>query len=175
MIKELDRRLKVIDRGGPPPRRARGRGDARSPSGAHAERQAERARRRVARGLPPEPSRRPASGAEAGDASDDDRRVQQAEVSHERHAETTAARRPRGARGARKDDKGASGRRGMFRRRRVCKFCAEHIDHISYKDVKLLAQFIPERGKIQPRRLSGTCATHQRSCRPRSSGRGSSR
>jgi small subunit ribosomal protein S18 len=69
----------------------------------------------------------------------------------------------RGGRGGgRKDEKGAGGRRGMFRRRRVCKFCAEHIDHVSYKDVKLLQQFIPERGKIQPRRLSGTCATHQR-------------
>jgi small subunit ribosomal protein S18 len=67
-----------------------------------------------------------------------------------------------GGRGGRKDDKAGGARRGMFRRRRVCKFCTEHIDHISYKDVKLLQQFIPERGKIQPRRLSGTCATHQR-------------
>lgn len=64
-----------------------------------------------------------------------------------------------GGRG-RRDDKG--GRRGMFRRRRVCKFCVEKIDHISYKDVRMLAGFVPERGKIQPRRLSGTCATHQR-------------
>ncbi|MCL4845604.1 MAG: 30S ribosomal protein S18 [Acidobacteria bacterium] len=61
---------------------------------------------------------------------------------------------------AKRDDKGA--RRGMFRRRRVCKFCADKIDHISYKDVKVLSGFIPERGKIQPRRISGTCATHQR-------------
>ena len=59
-----------------------------------------------------------------------------------------------------KGDKG--GRRGFFRRRRVCKFCADKIDYISYKDVKLLTPFLPERGKIQPRRLSGTCATHQR-------------
>jgi small subunit ribosomal protein S18 len=57
-------------------------------------------------------------------------------------------------------DKGA--RRGFFRRRRVCKFCVEKIDYINYKDVKLLAPFIPERGKIQPRRISGVCATHQR-------------
>jgi small subunit ribosomal protein S18 len=57
-------------------------------------------------------------------------------------------------------DKG--GRRGFFRRRRVCKFCVEKIDYINYKDVKLLAPFIPERGKIQPRRISGVCATHQR-------------
>jgi small subunit ribosomal protein S18 len=57
-------------------------------------------------------------------------------------------------------DKGA--RRTFFRRRRLCKFCVEKIDYVSYKDVKLLAPFIPERGKIQPRRISGTCATHQR-------------
>jgi len=54
------------------------------------------------------------------------------------------------------------GRRTFFRRRRVCKFCVEKIDYISYKDVKVLAPFIPERGKIQPRRISGVCATHQR-------------
>jgi small subunit ribosomal protein S18 len=68
-----------------------------------------------------------------------------------------------GGRGdAKKDDKEKGGRRGFFRRRRVCKFCVEKIDYINYKDVKLLAPFIPERGKIQPRRLSGVCALHQR-------------
>ena len=65
-----------------------------------------------------------------------------------------------GAGGADKGEKG--GRRGFFRRRRVCKFCVEKIDYVNYKDVKLLAPFIPERGKIQPRRISGVCATHQR-------------
>jgi small subunit ribosomal protein S18 len=73
-----------------------------------------------------------------------------------------AAGGARGGRSGRREERGQSGRRGMFRRRRVCKFCAEHIDHISYKDVKLLQGFVPERGKIQPRRLSGTCAMHQR-------------
>ena len=70
-----------------------------------------------------------------------------------------------GGRGGDKDkDKGEKGgRRTFFRRRRVCKFCVEKIDYVSYKDVKLLAPFIPERGKIQPRRISGVCATHQRS------------
>ena len=53
-------------------------------------------------------------------------------------------------------------RGGFFRRRRVCKFCAEKIDYINYKDVRLLSPFLPERGKIQPRRISGTCALHQR-------------
>ena len=66
----------------------------------------------------------------------------------------------RGAAGD-KDGKGG-GRRTFFRRRRVCKFCVEKIDYIGYRDVKLLAPFIPERGKIQPRRISGVCATHQR-------------
>jgi len=59
-------------------------------------------------------------------------------------------------------DKDKGGRRGFFRRRRVCKFCVEKIDYVNYKDVKLLAPFIPERGKIQPRRISGVCAKHQR-------------
>src|SRR5205807_1884115 len=61
-----------------------------------------------------------------------------------------------GGRGAKKDDKDkAGGRRTFFRRRRVCKFCVERIDYISYKDIKMLTPFIPERGKIQPRRISG--------------------
>ena len=73
-------------------------------------------------------------------------------------------RESRGGRGAGKDkDKEKGGRRGgFFRRRRVCKFCVEKIDYINYKDVKLIAPFIPERGKIQPRRISGVCALHQR-------------
>lgn len=72
----------------------------------------------------------------------------------------------RGRGGASKaGDKGqrrSGGGGGGFRRRRVCKFKSEKIDYIDYKDVKLLMQFIPERGKIQPRRLSGTSAIWQR-------------
>jgi small subunit ribosomal protein S18 len=56
-------------------------------------------------------------------------------------------------------------RRPMFRRRKVCKFCADKIDDINYKDVKLLTPFVPERAKILPRRISGTCALHQRKLR----------
>ena len=54
---------------------------------------------------------------------------------------------------------------GFFRRRKVCKFCADKIDDINYKDVKLLSGFVPERGKVLPRRISGTCAKHQRGLR----------
>src|ERR671937_685811 len=62
-------------------------------------------------------------------------------------------------------DKQQGQRRPMFRRRKVCKFCADKIDDINYKDVKLLGPFVPERGKILPRRISGTCAMHQRKLR----------
>ena len=71
----------------------------------------------------------------------------------------------RGNRGSksRKDGERGGGRGGgLFRRKKVCRFCVDHIDYIDYKDVKMLMPFIPERGKIQPRRLSGTCAKHQR-------------
>ncbi len=68
----------------------------------------------------------------------------------------------RGGRGGASGDKAQGQRRPMFRRRKVCKFCADKIDDINYKDVKLLASFVPERGKILPRRISGTCAMHQR-------------
>jgi small subunit ribosomal protein S18 len=54
------------------------------------------------------------------------------------------------------------GKRYFFRRRKVCKFCADKIDYVDYKDIKLISQFVPERGKILPRRMFGTCAEHQR-------------
>jgi len=50
----------------------------------------------------------------------------------------------------------------FYRRRKICKFCVEKIDSINYKDVKLLSQFVPERAKILPRRISGVCSPHQR-------------
>jgi small subunit ribosomal protein S18 len=69
----------------------------------------------------------------------------------------------RGAGGGGRDDKGKEGgKRFFFRRRKVCKFCADKIDYVDYKDVKLISQFVPERGKILPRRMFGTCAEHQR-------------
>jgi len=54
------------------------------------------------------------------------------------------------------------GKKFMFRRKKICKFCADKIEYIDYKDTRLLHGFIPERGKILPRRISGTCAKHQR-------------
>ena len=47
-------------------------------------------------------------------------------------------------------------------RRKVCRFCVDKIKDIDYKDDKRLRRFITDRGKIVPRRISGTCAKHQR-------------
>ena len=47
-------------------------------------------------------------------------------------------------------------------RRKVCNLCVDHVDQIDYKDIAKLRRFTTERGKILPRRISGTCAKHQR-------------
>ncbi|MBR1558678.1 MAG: 30S ribosomal protein S18 [Clostridia bacterium] len=52
--------------------------------------------------------------------------------------------------------------RGRKPRRKVCAFCVDKIQHIDYKDVNRLRRFTSERGKILPRRMTGTCAKHQR-------------
>jgi len=53
-------------------------------------------------------------------------------------------------------------RRFLFRRRKYCRFCENKVKYIDYKDVKTLQNYTPERSKILPRRISGTCAKHQR-------------
>ncbi len=52
--------------------------------------------------------------------------------------------------------------RRRFVRKKVCKFCVEGIEEIDYKDVDRLRQYLTERGKIMPRRMTGVCAKHQR-------------
>jgi small subunit ribosomal protein S18 len=49
-----------------------------------------------------------------------------------------------------------------FQRRKFCRFCSEKVEFIDYKDVKFLRSYITERGKILTRRMTGTCALHQR-------------
>ena len=70
-------------------------------------------------------------------------------------------RSPGGDRGPRPGGSSRDGGRKFFRRRKVCKFCVEKIDGINYKDFRLLSQFINERGKITPRRITGVCTPHQ--------------
>ena len=85
--------------------------------------------------------------------------------------ETTSHRAPEGGApsssgprtgGPRPGGPGGPGGRKFFRRKKVCKFCVEKIDSIHYRDVRLLQQFVAERGKIVPRRLTGVCTTHER-------------
>jgi small subunit ribosomal protein S18 len=70
--------------------------------------------------------------------------------------------RPAGGPGGPGGPGGGPGGRKFFRRKKVCKFCTEKIDAISYRDVRLLQGFVAERGKIVPRRLTGVCTRHQR-------------
>jgi len=61
------------------------------------------------------------------------------------------------------DDRGRGGKGGkaFFNKKKICKFCVQKLK-IDYKDVDTLRRFITERGKILPRRITGTCAKHQR-------------
>lgn len=59
----------------------------------------------------------------------------------------------------RNDRRGGGNRKG---RKKVCSFCVEKVESIDYKDVPRLKRFISERAKILPRRVTGTCAYHQR-------------
>lgn len=49
-----------------------------------------------------------------------------------------------------------------FQRRKFCRFCSEKVEFIDYKNIKMLRNYLTERGKILPRRMTGTCAKHQR-------------
>lgn len=72
--------------------------------------------------------------------------------------------RPGGGPGGRPSGPGGPkrGRRNYVRRKKVCRFCVDKVDFIDYKKADVLGQFIQERGKILPRRMTGTCARHQR-------------
>jgi len=49
-----------------------------------------------------------------------------------------------------------------FQRKKFCRFCSEKVEFIDYKDIKILRNYLTERGKVLPRRMTGTCAKHQR-------------
>ncbi|MGH7775011.1 MAG: 30S ribosomal protein S18 [Candidatus Binatia bacterium] len=62
----------------------------------------------------------------------------------------------------RMEEERGPGRRRLMIRRKVCRFCADKALQIDYKDTKTLTQFVTERGKITPSRITGNCAGHQR-------------
>lgn len=68
-------------------------------------------------------------------------------------------RTERPERGERPERRGGGGRKG---RKKVCSFCVERVENIDYKDVSRLRRYLSERAKIVPRRVTGTCAKHQR-------------
>lgn len=71
--------------------------------------------------------------------------------------------RPLGGPGGRPPGRpGGRGRGRYAPRRKVCQFCVDKVDNIDYKDVTRLRRYVSERGKIEPRRKTGTCAKHQR-------------
>ena len=53
-------------------------------------------------------------------------------------------------------------RQVMRKKKKVCQFCADKVGHIDYKDTARLRKYVTERAKILPRRVTGTCAAHQR-------------
>src|SRR2546430_17107010 len=77
---------------------------------------------------------------------------------------TARAPVPAGARPARRRRPGEFGAGRKFTpRRKVCQFCVDKIKEVDYKDLGRLRRFLSDRGKIEPRRKTGTCAAHQRS------------
>jgi small subunit ribosomal protein S18 len=68
----------------------------------------------------------------------------------------------RDSRDSRDSGKRAGGSKMRRAKRKVCSFCMDKVTEINYKDLNKLRKFITERGKILPRRMSGTCAKHQR-------------
>ncbi len=64
------------------------------------------------------------------------------------------------AAGKKKEERG--GNRSLFKRRKFCRFSAEKIEEIDYKDIEILKDFITENGKIMPARITGTKANYQR-------------
>jgi small subunit ribosomal protein S18 len=67
-----------------------------------------------------------------------------------------------GGPGARPGGPPRKGKRSFVRKKKVCRFCVDKVDFIDYKKAEVLGQYIQERGKILPRRMTGTCARHQR-------------
>ena len=106
-------------------------------------------------GIPATPAATPAAEGTAAPASAPAQRSGGYQGSRPSGPGGSRPPRPAGAGG------GAGGRK-FFRRKKVCKFTVEKIDTISYRDVRLLQQFVSDRGKIIPRRLTGTSAPFQR-------------
>jgi len=76
--------------------------------------------------------------------------------------EVTAAPAAEGARPAERPARVPFGKKRFESRRKVCKLCADKIDHVDYKNIQFVKTFTMESGKVLSRRITGTCAKHQR-------------
>ncbi|HLE36969.1 MAG TPA: 30S ribosomal protein S18 [Candidatus Acidoferrales bacterium] len=101
--------------------------------------------------------------------ADESSRPPQAAPASRREGGPSGPRREGGPSGPRREGGGPGGpggpRRGKrqyFRKKKVCRFCVDRVDFIDYKKVEMLQPFVQERGKLLPRRLTGTCSRHQR-------------
>jgi small subunit ribosomal protein S18 len=78
------------------------------------------------------------------------------------HSGGHSGSRPQGGPGGRPGGPAKRGKRSFVRKKKVCRFCVDKVDYIDYKKAEVLLQFVQERGKILPRRITGTCSRHQR-------------
>ncbi|MFZ0638432.1 MAG: 30S ribosomal protein S18 [Candidatus Acidiferrales bacterium] len=81
------------------------------------------------------------------------------------HSSSSSGGRPSGGPsgpGGRPPGPHRRGKRNYVRKKKVCRFCVDKVDLIDYKKPEILQSFVQERGKILPRRITGTCARHQR-------------
>lgn len=87
-----------------------------------------------------------------------------ARKTYPRSSRDSGERRDRDARDKRFDRDGTGrGERGTrIFRKKTCRFCTDRIDSVDYKEADILRRFLTEKGKIMPRRITGTCSTHQR-------------
>lgn len=99
---------------------------------------------------PPAPNAAPASGQSAGSSGPS------------RGPGGHGPRPGGGPGGGRPGGPAKRGKRSFVRKKKVCRFCVDKVDYIDYKRAEILSPFIQERGKILPRRMTGTCARHQR-------------
>lgn len=94
--------------------------------------------------------------------ADETRAPQQHAPSH--HSSSSSGGRPPGGGGpgGGRPPGPRRGKRNYVRKKKVCRFCVDKVDLIDYKKPEILQSFVQERGKILPRRMTGTCARHQR-------------
>lgn len=117
------------------------------------------AKAEAAETAPSEASEGPAAGAKAPETAQPEGEARRPAATTSTEAQREPGARPEREPGPRPERK----RRGRYTpRRKVCAFCVEKVEIIDYKDPGRLRRYVSDRGKMEPRRKTGTCAKHQR-------------